>query len=63
MDLVIRDARVIDGTGAAAYRADVAIDGGRIAAVVREGGGPRRPDRVDRAGGGGRGLSTAARDA
>ena len=41
MDLVIRDARVIDGTGAAAYRADVAVDGGRIAAIVREGGGPR----------------------
>jgi N-acyl-D-amino-acid deacylase len=41
MDLVIRDARVIDGTGAAAYRADVAVDGGRIAAIVPEGGGPR----------------------
>ncbi|MEU1802110.1 D-aminoacylase [Streptomyces sp. NPDC019937] len=41
MDLVIRDARVIDGTGGAAYRADVAVDGGRIAAVVREGGGAR----------------------
>ncbi|QKV92835.1 D-aminoacylase [Streptomyces sp. NA02950] len=41
MDLVIRDAHVIDGTGGAAYRADVAVDGGRIAAVVREDGGPR----------------------
>lgn len=43
MDLVIRDARVIDGTGGAAYRADVAVDGGRIAAVVREDGGGPRP--------------------
>ncbi|MGP4002698.1 N-acyl-D-amino-acid deacylase family protein [Streptomyces sp. 8N706] len=41
MDLVIRDARVIDGTGGASYRADVAVDAGRIAAVVREGDGPR----------------------
>ncbi|MFG3115129.1 amidohydrolase family protein [Streptomyces sp. NPDC048197] len=42
MDLVIRDVRVLDGTGGASYRADVALDGGRIAAVVREGAG-RRP--------------------
>ncbi|MFD7507515.1 amidohydrolase family protein [Streptomyces sp. NPDC059850] len=41
MDLVIRDARVIDGTSGAAYRADVAVDEGRIAAIVREDGGPR----------------------
>ncbi|MEU8822491.1 D-aminoacylase [Streptomyces sp. NPDC048636] len=41
MDLVIRDAHVIDGTGDPAFRADVAVDGGRIAAVVREGEGPR----------------------
>ena len=32
-DLVIRGGDVIDGTGAAARRADVAIDGGRIVAV------------------------------
>ncbi|EFL23575.1 N-acyl-D-amino acid deacylase [Streptomyces himastatinicus ATCC 53653] len=38
MDLVIRDARVIDGTGGAAFRADVAVDGGRVAAIVPEGG-------------------------
>ncbi|RNG35667.1 N-acyl-D-amino-acid deacylase family protein [Streptomyces botrytidirepellens] len=44
MDLVIRDARVIDGTGGAAYRADVGVDGGRIAAVVPEGG-PRPSGR------------------
>ncbi|MEU5010225.1 D-aminoacylase [Streptomyces sp. NPDC021749] len=42
MDLVIRDVRVLDGTGGASYRADVALDGGRIAAVVRAGDG-RRP--------------------
>ncbi|MEV0275553.1 D-aminoacylase [Streptomyces sp. NPDC050610] len=41
MDLVIRDVRVVDGSGGASYRADVAVDGGRIAAVVREGGGDR----------------------
>ncbi|HXC54095.1 MAG TPA: amidohydrolase family protein [Rhizomicrobium sp.] len=32
-DLVIRNGTVVDGTGAAARTADVAIDGGRIAAV------------------------------
>ncbi|GLF94364.1 N-acyl-D-amino-acid deacylase family protein [Streptomyces yaizuensis] len=37
MDLVIRDARVIDGGGGASYRADVGLDGGRIAAIRREG--------------------------
>jgi N-acyl-D-aspartate/D-glutamate deacylase len=34
-DLVITGGMVIDGTGAAAYRADVAINAGRIAAVSR----------------------------
>lgn len=43
MDLVIRDAHVTDGTGNAAYRADVAVEGGRIRAIVREGDGTRRP--------------------
>ncbi|MGW0554735.1 N-acyl-D-amino-acid deacylase family protein [Streptomyces sp. NPDC002926] len=37
MDLVIRDVRVIDGSGGPSYRADVGLDGGRIAAVRREG--------------------------
>ncbi|GAA3928172.1 D-aminoacylase [Streptomyces gulbargensis] len=37
MDLVIRDAEVVDGSGGPSYRADVAIDRGRIAAVVQEG--------------------------
>ncbi|QNE75274.1 amidohydrolase family protein [Streptomyces finlayi] len=41
MDLVIRDATVIDGTATPAYRADVALDNGRIAAIHREGDGPR----------------------
>ncbi|MBA0051296.1 D-aminoacylase [Streptomyces sp. AJS327] len=37
MELVIRDARVVDGGGAPAYRADVGIEDGRIATIVREG--------------------------
>ncbi|MFE2556436.1 amidohydrolase family protein [Streptomyces sp. NPDC059352] len=37
MDLVFRDAEVVDGSGGPSYRADVAIDGGRIAAIVKEG--------------------------
>ncbi|MFE6165079.1 amidohydrolase family protein [Streptomyces sp. NPDC056486] len=37
MDLVIRDARVIDGTGGASYRADVGVHEGRIATIHREG--------------------------
>ncbi|WP_327325761.1 D-aminoacylase [Streptomyces sp. NBC_01210] len=37
MDLVIRDVRVIDGTGGPSYRADVGLDDGRIAAVRRAG--------------------------
>ncbi|PHQ49553.1 N-acyl-D-amino-acid deacylase [Streptomyces cinnamoneus] len=41
MDLVIRGAAVIDGTGAPSYRADVALADGRIAAIAREG--DRRP--------------------
>jgi N-acyl-D-amino-acid deacylase len=37
MDLLIRGARVIDGSGSGSYRADVGIRHGRIAAVRREG--------------------------
>jgi N-acyl-D-aspartate/D-glutamate deacylase len=33
-DLVIRGGTIIDGTGAAPRKGDVAIDGSRIAAVV-----------------------------
>ncbi|HET6855503.1 MAG TPA: D-aminoacylase [Streptomyces sp.] len=44
MDLVLRDVRVIDGTGGASYRADVGVTDGRIAEIRRaadHGGGPR----------------------
>ncbi|WP_328319337.1 N-acyl-D-amino-acid deacylase family protein [Streptomyces sp. NBC_00388] len=41
MDLVIRGVRVVDGSGHASYRADVAVDGGRITSIVREGAGQR----------------------
>ncbi|MFK0188168.1 amidohydrolase family protein [Streptomyces rubiginosohelvolus] len=42
MDLVLRDALVVDGTGEPSYRADVALDGGRIAEIHPEGSpGPR----------------------
>ncbi|MFE7393582.1 amidohydrolase family protein [Streptomyces sp. NPDC057582] len=37
MDLVIRDAAVIDGTGTPSYRADIGIAGGRIAEIHKEG--------------------------
>ncbi|MFE7774000.1 amidohydrolase family protein [Streptomyces sp. NPDC057445] len=46
MDLVIRDARVVDGTGGASYRADVAVADGRIAAIHREGRGRPSGRRV-----------------
>ncbi|OAH13832.1 N-acyl-D-amino-acid deacylase family protein [Streptomyces jeddahensis] len=36
MDLVIRDADVVDGTGAPSYRADVVVDDGRIVSIVKE---------------------------
>ncbi|GGR99464.1 N-acyl-D-amino-acid deacylase [Streptomyces humidus] len=35
-DLVIRDADVVDGSGADSYRADVVVDDGRIVAIVKE---------------------------
>ncbi|MFD4476853.1 amidohydrolase family protein [Streptomyces sp. NPDC058471] len=42
MDLVIRDARVIDGTGGASYRADIGVHKGRITEIHRAGeAGPR----------------------
>ncbi|MCX4829030.1 D-aminoacylase [Streptomyces sp. NBC_01016] len=41
MDLVIRDARVIDGSGSASYRADVTVNDGRISEITPEGSGPR----------------------
>ncbi|WP_066952459.1 N-acyl-D-amino-acid deacylase family protein [Streptomyces lushanensis] len=36
MDLVLRDARVVDGTGGPSYRADVGVTDGRIAAIRTE---------------------------
>jgi N-acyl-D-aspartate/D-glutamate deacylase len=42
-DVLITDARVVDGTGAPWYRADVAVQGGRIAAIGRL---QARPARV-----------------
>ncbi|MFG2604360.1 amidohydrolase family protein [Streptomyces sp. NPDC048514] len=47
-DLVIRDADVVDGSGADSYRADVVLDGGRIVSIVKEaaGAGCQRPRAV-----------------
>ena len=36
-DIVIRNGRIIDGTGSPEFVGDIAIDGDRISAVVREG--------------------------
>ncbi len=41
-DLIIRNARVLDGSGAAAFEADVAVDGDRIEAIGSVGGGAAR---------------------
>ncbi|MEV6551644.1 D-aminoacylase [Streptomyces sp. NPDC051597] len=43
MDLVIRDARVVDGGGGPSFRADVGLRDGRIAALRRDGDGGPRP--------------------
>ncbi|WP_030373957.1 N-acyl-D-amino-acid deacylase family protein [Streptomyces rimosus] len=43
MDTVVRDVRVIDGSGTPSYRADVALDGGRIAEIRRESDSGPRP--------------------
>lgn len=42
-DLVLRNGRIVDGTGAAAYNGDVAISGGRIARIA-----PRITDAAKR---------------
>jgi N-acyl-D-amino-acid deacylase len=41
-DLLIKDARICDGSGASAYSGDVAIEGGKVAAVGAVSGGARR---------------------
>ncbi len=41
-DVVVKDARIVDGTGAPAYGGDVAIEGGRIAAVGEVDGAAKR---------------------
>ena len=46
-DLVIRNGQVVDGSGGPSRRADVAVDGDRIAAVGRVGGGGRREIDAD----------------
>ncbi|WP_128380871.1 N-acyl-D-amino-acid deacylase family protein [Streptomyces cavernae] len=38
MELVVRGARVVDGTGGPSYRADVGVQGGRIVSIERGGG-------------------------
>ncbi|MEU1077001.1 MULTISPECIES: D-aminoacylase [unclassified Streptomyces] len=43
MDLVIRDARVVDGGGGPSFRADVGLRDGRIAVLRRDGDGRPRP--------------------
>src|SRR5256885_12292523 len=47
-DLVIRNAKIVDGTGKAAFTGDVAVDGGRIASVGAKAGAGRR--EIDAAG-------------
>src|SRR5262245_61404028 len=47
-DLVFRNARVVDGTGAPCFSADVAVAGGRIAEVGRFAGSAR--EEIDAAG-------------
>ncbi|WP_330173883.1 D-aminoacylase [Streptomyces sp. NBC_01498] len=46
MDLVIRDARVVDGSGRESYRADVGVSGGRIAEIRRHPAGPAAGARL-----------------
>jgi N-acyl-D-aspartate/D-glutamate deacylase len=41
-DLIIKDARVVDGTGRPGYSADIAVDGGRISVIGRVGESGRR---------------------
>ena len=47
-DLLIRNGRIVDGSGGAPYEADIAVSGGRIAAIGRDLGAARRS--IDAAG-------------
>ncbi|HEX4979076.1 MAG TPA: D-aminoacylase [Acidimicrobiales bacterium] len=47
VDLVFRDVRILDGTGAPAFEGDVAVEGGRIAAVGGVGSPPRTATVID----------------
>lgn len=49
-DLVVRNGTVIDGTGKAGYRADVAINGGRIVAIAASIPATSARDQLDAAG-------------
>ncbi len=40
-DLVIKNGTIVDGTGAARYRADVLVTNGRIAEIGKAAGGAR----------------------
>jgi len=42
LDLLIRNGKVVDGTGRAAYRADIGVEGGRIVEIGKPGGQARR---------------------
>ena len=46
-DLIIRNGVIVDGTGAARFRGDVAVDGGVITAVGEVGGTARRTIDAD----------------
>ena len=49
-DLLIRDALVVDGSGAPSYPADVSVDAGRIAGIHRDGDRPAARRTVDAGG-------------
>ena len=46
-DMVIRNGTIVDGTGAAAFTGDIAIDGGRISAVATAAGSKIGPGREE----------------
>src|SRR5262249_14368106 len=46
-DVIIKDARIVDGTGGKAYAGDVAVQGGRIAAVGKVDGTAERTIHAD----------------